>query len=140
MIRAVRTMRSRGVSAVAAVLLGLAVLLMHTGMPMAAGVPGTVAVHHGAPPEAAGGGPAMDRADHQPSLRKHTVDAVHQHESHHCAGTVVVHKQVGAPSLVTVLPRFDGAPDPTPVTRAALARGPPPWTVLDLTQLCLLRV
>lgn len=143
MIRAVRTMRSGWTAATTAVLLALAVLLMHLGMPpmampSAAAAP---AAHHGAPRDVKGADrTAMDAADHGTSVQKQTVDAVHDHESHDCAGTVVVHKTVGAPPLVAVLPLADGAPDVTPASRAALARGPPPWAVFDLAQLCVLRV
>ncbi|SEC58985.1 Uncharacterised protein (plasmid) [Tsukamurella tyrosinosolvens] len=133
-------MRSGWTAATTAVLLALAVLLMHLGMPPMA-MPSAAAAHHGAPRDVKGADrTAMDAADHGTAVQKQTVDAVHDHESHDCAGTVVVHKTVGAPPLVAVLPLADGAPDVTPASRAALARGPPPWAVFDLAQLCVLRV
>ncbi|MBS4100708.1 hypothetical protein KFZ73_05600 [Tsukamurella paurometabola] len=137
-----RTMRSGWTAATTAVLLGLGVLLMHLGVPpmaMPTAAAGATA-HHSAPRSVSAAGTSLEQADHGTSVQKQTVDAVHDHESHDCAGTVVVHKTVSAPSLVAVLPFADGAPDPTPVTLAALARGPPPWTVFDLAQLCVLRV
>ncbi|TWS19825.1 hypothetical protein FK529_06650 [Tsukamurella asaccharolytica] len=127
------------------VVVAFAVVLMHLGvppmaMPTAASAPGTT-THHGAPHEATTARPAAAHAaERDASPQKQTVDAVHHHDAHDCAGTVVVHKAVGAPSLVAVLPVPDGAPGATPADRAAVARGPPPWTVLALSQLCLLRV
>ncbi|NMD54148.1 MULTISPECIES: hypothetical protein [Tsukamurella] len=140
-----QAMRSGRAAATTAILLALAVLLMHLGMPLMAMAPATASPtgHHGAPRDAAAadeGGTAADRAEHGQTVQKQTVDAVHDHEAHDCAGTVVVHKSVGAPSLVAVLPFADGAPDTSAATHAALARGSPPWTVFDLSQLCVLRV
>lgn len=134
-------MRSGWTGVTTAVLLAFAVVLMHLGMPpMAMPAAAASTAHHGAPRDAAVDRTAMDRADHGPSVQKQTVDAVHDHESHDCAGTVVVHKTVGAPSLVAVLPLADGAARVAPADHAAVARGPPSWTVFDLTQLCVLRV
>lgn len=122
-----------------AVVLGFAVLLMHQGvMPM--GRAAMVGMSHGSAHGPAQPDVVAGPSDHHPTVGKQTVDAVHDHHAHECAGTVVVHKSVGAPSLVAVLPLSDGAPDTGPADRAAVARGPPPWTVLDLSQLCLLRV
>lgn len=134
-------MRSGWTAATTAVLLALAVLLMHLGMPpMSMPAASASTTHHGAPRDSATERTAMDRADHGTSVQKQTVDAVHDHESHDCAGTVVVHKTVGAPPLVAVLPLADGAVRTTPADHAAVARGPPSWTVFDLAQLCVLRV
>ncbi|WP_083350805.1 hypothetical protein [Tsukamurella pulmonis] len=137
-----RNLRSGRSSATTAVVLGFAVLLMHLGMPPAAATAASVGpsatshgMHRATPADA-----AFSPAEHGTSVDKQSLDAVHDHESHDCAGTVVVHKQVAPPALVAVLPLPDGAPDVTPATRAALARGPPPWTVHDLAQLCVLRV
>ena len=121
------------------VVLGFAVLLMHQGaMPM--GPAAMVGMSHGSPHAPADVAAVAGPSVHHQTVEKPTVDAVHDHHAHDCAGTVVVHKSVGAPSLVAVLPLSDGAPDTGPADRAAVARGPPPWTVLDLSQLCLLRV
>ncbi len=136
-------MRSGRTAAILAVLLPLAVVLMHLGMPPMAmsSMPGASTAHHGASSEVkAAERTAIDRADHDTSVQKQTVDAVHDHEAHDCAGTVVVHKSVGAPPLVAVLPIVDDAGRSVPAVRGALARGPPPWTVHDLSQLCVLRV
>ncbi|TWS24695.1 hypothetical protein FK268_05440 [Tsukamurella sputi] len=141
MIGFVRAMRSGWTAVTTVVLLGLAVVIMHMGIhPMSMPASAGAIPHHAARTAATGAPVSMDRADHGPSVQKQTVDAVHDHEAHDCAGTVVAHKSMGAPALVTVLPYVDGAPDPTPVAVAALARGPPPWTVLDLASLCVLRV
>ncbi len=136
-------MRSGRTAATTAVVLALAVFLMHLGMPVAMAAPaqhGAAMAHHAAPRDTVRPAPSMEPADHHPSVQKQTVDAVHQHEAHDCAGTVVVHKGMGAPALVAVLPRLDGAIDTSPAHRAAVARGPPPWTVLDLARLCVLRL
>lgn len=134
-------MRSGWTGATTAVLLAFAVVLMHLGMPpMAMPAASASATHHGAPRDAAVDRTVMDRADHGPSVQKQTVDAVHDHGSHDCAGTVVVHKTVGAPPLVAVLPLVDRGAPATPADLAAVARGPPSWTVFDLAQLCVLRV
>lgn len=129
------TMRARTTAAIAAVLLGFAVLLMHTGAGPA-GMSHPATSGHG-PQHAA---PAVDPADHHPQVEKQTVDVVHDHQAHDCAGTVVVHKSVGAPPLVAIVPVADGAVSPSPSERAALARGPPPWTVPGLSELCVFRV
>ncbi|BDH57572.1 hypothetical protein MTP03_25110 [Tsukamurella sp. PLM1] len=124
----------RVTAAVLAVVLGVGVILMHTGLR-------PTGLAHG------GGGHAVERAaptvhstEHRQTVEKQTADAVHQHDAHDCAGTVVVHKSVAAPPLVATLPWSDGAPGARPSDRAAVARGPPPWTVLDLHRLCVLRV
>ncbi|KXP01303.1 hypothetical protein AXK60_03930 [Tsukamurella pseudospumae] len=122
-----------------AVVLGFAVLLMHQGViPM--GHTAMAAMSHGSPDAPADVAAVAGPSVHHQTVEKPSVDAVHDHHAHDCAGTVVVHKSVGAPSLVAVLPLSDGTPDTGPADRAAVARGPPPWTVLDLSQLCLLRV
>ena len=134
-------MRSGWTAIATVVLLAFAVVIMHMGMPPMPMSPSAGAMtHHTAQAAVTTAPVSMDRADHGPSVLQQTVDAVHDHQAHDCAGTVVAHKSVGAPALVTVLPYADGAPDPAPVAAAALARGPPPWTVLDLASLCILRV
>lgn len=139
-------MRSGEATATVVMLLSLAVVIMHLGMPpmsmpAPAGAAEPATAHHGGRTAAAPTRPdTIERADHGTSVQKHTVDAVHDHQAHDCAGTVVTHKAAGAPALVAVLPYADGAPDPTPVAVAAMARGPPPWTVLDLARLCVLRI
>ncbi|MGZ9826190.1 hypothetical protein ACXYTP_04690 [Tsukamurella ocularis] len=137
-----RAMRNGRTAATTVVVVAFAVVLMHLGMPLMAmpSAAGSSSMHHGAPPTTAPAETTMAQAEHGTSVEKQTVDAVHDHEAHDCAGTVVVHKTVGAPPLVAVLPLADGAADATPAARAALARGPPPWTVLDLARLCVLRV
>lgn len=142
MLRAVRTMRSGRGAVVAAVLLAFAVLLMHTGMPPMAMPTASAAVpsHHGTHRATVADGPVIERADQRAQVQKQSMDAVHQHEAHDCAGTVVVHKAVGAPPLVAVLPLADGDTDTTASTGAARARAPPPWTVLGLAELCILRL
>lgn len=143
MMRFVRTMRNGWTAAMTAVVLGFAVLLMHFGMApmaMAGAAPGGAMPHHGAPPAVDDAGRTIAQADHRPAVQKQTVDAVHQHASHDCAGVVVVHKAMGAPSLVAVLPLVDRHGGILPAVRAARARGPPPWTVLDLAHLCVLRL
>lgn len=122
-----------------AVVLGFAVLLMHHGM-TSIGPAAMSGMAHGSSHGPVEVDVLAGPSDHHPTVGKHTVDAVHDHHAHECAGTVVAHRSLGAPSLVAVLPLFDGALDTGPVDRAAVARGPPPWTVLDLSQLCLLRV
>lgn len=120
-------MTIRVAAALVAVFLGFAVVLMHTGIgPMGGMSHGTA--------------PALASSDHHPTAEKQSLDAVHDHEAHDCAGLVVAHQVVAAPPLVAIVRMSDGASEPSPADRAALARGPPHWTVLQLSQLCVLRV
>ncbi|ADG78824.1 conserved hypothetical protein [Tsukamurella paurometabola DSM 20162] len=126
-------MRTRAVAFGFAVVLGLAVILMHTGLTPAGHQMPTAG--HDAPPTATAAG-----LQHETHAGKPSLDAVHDHQAHDCAGPVVTHSSIGSPALVAVLPYLDAGVGQEPRARAALARGPPPWTVLSLTDLCLLRI
>jgi hypothetical protein len=123
-----------------AVILGLAVSLMHTGFAPMAHHP--AAAPSSSAPATASHDAIAPKADarHSVGVDKPTVDVIHDHQAHDCAGTVAQHKPFGAPSLVAIISVLDRIGTVEPRDRAALARGPPPWTVLTLTELCLLRV
>ncbi|MDP0397306.1 hypothetical protein [Tsukamurella strandjordii] len=127
-------MRTRAVAMVFAVVLGLAVTFMHTGIgPVGHAMP-TTPQHDGAPLA------ATASANHGPQFEKPTFDAVHEHKAHDCAGTVAKQHALGTPSLVATLPVIGRTAGIEPRVLAAFARGPPPWTVLSLADLCLLRI
>ncbi|WP_019202873.1 hypothetical protein [Tsukamurella sp. 1534] len=134
-----RAIRRGGTAAAIVAVLAFAVTLMHTGfMPMGRMQHG--AAHPAAPAAAAPQHAHPDSAAPQAEKAKQTLDAVHDHEAHDCAGPVVHPRSIGAPSLVAVLPADHRAPSPSPRDVATAARGPPPWTNPDLAELCLLRI
>lgn len=139
MLSVVLTMRRGATGAAAAVLLSLAVLLMHTGIVSAAPVGGHAGMRM---PMAAPHAPeaSADHDAHHVKAQKPTVEGVHGHHAHMCAGVVVHHQALAAPSLVAVLSVGDRVVAASPLGSASAARGPPPWTVLDLSELCVLRV
>ncbi len=127
----------RRAAAPALLLLGLAVLIMHAGLPQAHG---TAPAHHAPSPAVAAHAHEPVVGEHHPVVQKKTLDAVHDHAAHECMGTVAAHKTIAAPPLVAVLPLADAAPGATRGTVGARARGPPPWTILGLSDLCVLRL